>query len=33
MQVACAKEERLQQQIDLLNRRADKAITVEEENI
>jgi ribosomal protein L14E/L6E/L27E len=33
MQVARAKEERLQQQIDLLNRRANKAIAVEEGNI
>jgi hypothetical protein len=33
MQVTRTKEERLQQQIDLLNRRADKAIAVEEGNI
>jgi hypothetical protein len=33
MRVARAKEERLRQQIDLLNCRADKAIAVEEGNI
>jgi hypothetical protein len=33
MQVARAKEERLRQQIDLLNRRANKVIAVEEGNI
>jgi hypothetical protein len=33
MRVARVKEERLRQQIDLLDRRADKAITVEEGNI
>jgi hypothetical protein len=33
MRVARAKEERLRQQIDLLDRRADKAIAVEEGNI
>jgi hypothetical protein len=33
MQVARAKEERLQQQIDLLNCCTNKAIAVEEENI
>jgi hypothetical protein len=33
MRVTRAKEERLQQQIDLLNRRANKAIAVEEGNI
>jgi hypothetical protein len=33
IRVARAKEERLRQQIDLLNRRADKAIAVEEGNI
>jgi hypothetical protein len=33
MQVMRVKEERLRQQIDLLNRRADKAIAVEEGNI
>jgi hypothetical protein len=33
MRVTRAKEERLRQQMDLLNRRADKAIAVEEGNI
>jgi hypothetical protein len=33
MRVARVKEERLQQQIDLLNRRANKAIAVEKRNI
>jgi hypothetical protein len=33
MRVAQAKEERLRRQIDLLDRRADKAIAVEERNI
>jgi hypothetical protein len=33
MRITRAKEERLRQQIDLLDRRADKAITVEEGNI
>jgi hypothetical protein len=33
MQVTRAKEERLRQQMDLLDRRADKAIAVEEGNI
>jgi hypothetical protein len=33
MRVTRAKEKRLQQQIDLLDHRADKAITVEERNI
>jgi hypothetical protein len=33
MRVARVKKERLRQQIDLLNRRADKAIAVEEGNI
>jgi hypothetical protein len=33
MRVARAKEERLQQQIDLLDCRANKAIVVEEGNI
>jgi hypothetical protein len=33
MQVARAKEERLRQQMDLLDRRADEAIAVEEGNI
>jgi hypothetical protein len=33
MRVARAKEEQLRQQIDLLDRRADKAITVEKQNI
>jgi hypothetical protein len=33
MQVTRAKEERLRQQIDLLNCCADKVIAVEEENI
>jgi hypothetical protein len=33
MQVTRVKEERLQQQIDLLDRHANKAITVEERNI
>jgi len=33
MRVARAKEERLRQQMDLLDRRADEAIAVEERNI
>jgi hypothetical protein len=33
MRVARAKEEQLQQQINLLDCRADKAIAVEEQNI
>jgi hypothetical protein len=33
MRVTRAKEERLRQQMDLLDRRADKAIAVEEGNI
>jgi hypothetical protein len=33
MRIARAKEEQLQQQIDLLDYRADKAIAVEKQNI